>query len=131
MKSIAKAIVALVLVVAVALIAQPVAAVPLIEVPGAYLNPPASFLMNDPIVHDGPQVGYQLEISQYSAHKYIEGNETLEFMYLTLQDGTGVNYQIRLATKQALYPYTEYNPQNWYPGWQPAVVGGIQYTVSP
>jgi hypothetical protein len=97
-------------------------AVPLIEQPGAYLNPPDEFLMTDGIVHDGLQNGYQLEISRYSADKYIECNQSLKYLYLTMQSGESQNYQIRLATKQALYPYTEVGPGNWYPGWAPVKI---------
>jgi len=105
--------------VAILALAPPVAAVPLVESPGAYLNPPDAFLMNDAVIHDGPQNGYQLEISRYTADKYIECNPSLKYLYLDILAGESQNDQVRLATKKALYPYTEDNPQVWYPGWAP------------
>ncbi len=110
-------LIGLVLMAAILAIVPPVAAVPLVESPGAYLNPPDAFLMNDAVIHDGPQNGYQLKISRYSVDKYIQCNPSLKYLYLKMQDGESQNYQIRLATKQALYPYTEVGPGNWYPGW--------------
>ena len=103
--------------VAILAIAPPASAVPLVETPGANLNPPDEFLMNDAIIHNGTQVGYQLEISRYTADKYIECDPNLKYLYLTMQAGESQNDQVRLATKKALYPYTESNPQNWYPGY--------------
>jgi hypothetical protein len=103
--------------VAILALAPPVAAVPLIEQPDAYLNPPDAFLMNDAVIHDGAQNGYQLEISRYTADKYIECDPTLKYLYLDILAGESQNDQVRLATKKALYPYTEVGPGNWYPGW--------------
>ena len=103
--------------VAILAIMPPVSAVPLVEQPGVFLNPPDAFLMNDPVIHDGAQNGYMLEISRYSADKYIACNPSLKYLYLDMIAGESQNDQVRLATKRALYPYTEAGPMNWYPGW--------------
>lgn len=119
-------IVGLVLVAILAL-APPVTAVPLVESPGAYLHPPDTFLMTDSVIHDGAQNGYPLEISRYSADKYIACNPSLKYLYLDMIAGESHNDQVRLATKRALYPYTEDNPQVWHPGWAPQRIPTLAY----
>jgi len=103
------------LVFALAVLVAPAGAIPLVEQPGAHLHPPDTFLMNDPVIHDGAQNGYMLEISRYSADKYIACNPSLKYLYLDMIAGESQNDQVRLATKRALYPYTEVGPLNWYP----------------
>ena len=107
-------------------IVSPVLAMPLIDIPGISLHPPDSYLLGDSIAHTGQQNGYQLQITGYTETKYIQYNSTLLFLDTQYKNGESREGTRHLILMRELYPYTEFNPDNfWYPGWTPSIVNGM------